>query len=431
MPRSNRGIIFGQHLFWRLGALTLWLTVLLASPLAGQELSDEMRGIFEEMMPQLDADLQQKVRNAIRLRRDYLELTADEFKRFRDHPANPFEGWQGINPDLIQGLIRLQFETQPIRSRVPANLERQCSELLTGLAPVTRRVTAGTVRITDGQRQIALGMVVSNEGHIVTKLSEIQGAKSQLFCTAFDDRKFSAEVIAKNDVNDVALLKIAAGELPPVPWASGQPEIGSFIITTHHETCPLALGIYSNPPRSLVGQNQAWLGVKPVTDRQGVKIVEVTAGSSADKAGLELNDILLSINGKPLTDVQGLVNEIRRNSPGDKVVVEYLRDGVAGRVVAELAGRNVGGPTADRFKQMETFGAIPSQRRDGFPMVFQHDTPLVPEQCGGPVTNLQGEVIGMNIARGGRVASYAIPGEHLQQLLGDMLRPNVASKDID
>jgi serine protease Do len=102
---------------------------------------------------------------------------------------------------------------------------------------------------------------------------------------------------------------------------------------------------------------------------------------------------------------------------------------VAAEAVAQLAGRDVGGPTADRFGQMETFGAVQSDRRYGFPLVFQHDTPLVPEECGGPVINLDGQVVGMNIARGGRVATYAIPADHLQQLLGEMLHPNVAARD--
>jgi hypothetical protein len=47
------------------------------------------------------------------------------------------------------------------------------------------------------------------------------------------------------------------------------------------------------------------------------------------------------------------------------------------------------------------------------------------------VTDLDGRVVGINIARGGRVASYAIPSSHLQLLIREMLRPNVASTDLD
>jgi serine protease Do len=405
---------------------------ILVPPVSGaaQELSQEMRETFEEMLPQLDEDLQQKVRQAIRLNRDYLELTPGEFKRFRDHPANPFQGWDGIDPDNIKGLIRLRFETQPIRSRVPCEWERQSAELLEQGKRIVQRATAGTVVVTDGKAQLALGTVVTSEGHVVTKYSEVADA-DKLYCRSGDNRKWSATLLTRNVPNDIAILKIPANVLPPVVFATNQPDIGGFIFSTDGQAAPMAFGVYSNPPRSLIGQNQAFLGVKPMADERGVRVVEVTEGSSAEAVGLQLGDILIRINGVRLSNVQSLVNEIRKNAPGDKVVVDYLRDGHENSVVATLAGRNVGGPTADRFSQMQTFGAIQSQRRSEFPLVFQHDTPLVPEQCGGPVTDLDGNVVGINIDRGGRVASYAIPAQHVQMLVRELLRPHVASKDMD
>lgn len=417
--RLFRGLIAG-----------LLLAILLAPPVGGQELTEEMRGLFSELMPQLDSELRGKVQEAIDNDRVYLELTVDQFIRFRDHPANPFDGWQGVDTSKIKGLIRLQFESQPIRSRVADSRERQSTEMLESLGPVTRRSNGGTVKVTNGKVQVALGTVVTNEGHVLTKLSELEGCDT-LYCKASDGQRYPATLIGKNKANDLALLKIREGVLPPVIWANNTPDIGSFLITTGADASPLAIGIFSNPARSIIGENQAFLGVKPVDDSGGVRVIEVTAGSSAAEAGLLVGDMLTALNGRAMSDVQALVNEIRRNAPGDKLIVDLMRNGQPMQVIATLAGRNVGGPTADRFKQMETFGAIPSKRRDEFPMVFQHDTPLVPEQCGGPITNLDGEVVGINIARGGRVATYAIPADHVQQLLGDMLRPNVASRDVD
>ena len=66
---------------------------------------------------------------------------------------------------------------------------------------------------------------------------------------------------------------------------------------------------------------------------------------------------------------------------------------------------------------MNRLGAVPSQRYDNFPSVFQHDAPLFPEECGGPITNLDGDVVGINIARLGRAASYAIPASTIQSLI--------------
>lgn len=394
------------------------------------QMSGEMRQLFAELKPRLDSDLQIKVQDAVDNDRNYLELTVNEFERLRDHPDNPFEGWDKINTAGIKGLIRVQFETTPVRSRVPGDHERQAADVLDSLVPVVQNVNVGTVRITDGKAQIALGMVVTAEGHVCTKYSEIAG-KDSLFCKTREGERLPAELLTFDECNDIAVLKIEAGKLPPVEFARENPEPGAFVISVNADTRPLALGVCSNSSRSLVGNNQAFLGVKPVDHAEGVLVAQVTEGSSASLAGLRQGDIVLTINGQAMNDVQTFVNVIRQNAPGDKVVIDYLRDGNRLQAVATLAGRDAGTPVADRFKQMETFGAIPSKRRSEFPRVFQHDTPLVPEECGGPVINLDGQVVGMNIARGGRVASYAIPADHLQQVLGEMIRPSVASRDID
>jgi S1-C subfamily serine protease len=50
----------------------------------------------------------------------------------------------------------------------------------------------------------------------------------------------------------------------------------------------------------------------------------------------------------------------------------------------------------------------------------QHDTVLKPNQCGGPIVGLQGKTLGLNIARAGRVASYAVPSDVVMGLLSDL-----------
>jgi len=40
-----------------------------------------------------------------------------------------------------------------------------------------------------------------------------------------------------------------------------------------------------------------------------------------------------------------------------------------------------------------------------------------PDQCGGPLIDLDGGVVGINIARAGRVATYAIPAAEMRQIV--------------
>ena len=67
-----------------------------------------------------------------------------------------------------------------------------------------------------------------------------------------------------------------------------------------------------------------------------------------------------------------------------------------------------------------------STRRGGFPVILQHDSGVAPENCGGPLVDLDGKVVGINIARAGRTESYALPAEAVKGLI-EGLKTNRAS----
>src|SRR6185295_17501933 len=64
-----------------------------------------------------------------------------------------------------------------------------------------------------------------------------------------------------------------------------------------------------------------------------------------------------------------------------------------------------------RIAQQNHMGGSLSLRRTGFPAVIQHDTVLSPEDCGGPVVDIDGAAVGLNIARAGRTESFALPAD--------------------
>ena len=78
---------------------------------------------------------------------------------------------------------------------------------------------------------------------------------------------------------------------------------------------------------------------------------------------------------------------------------------------------------------MNHLGTELSDRAEGFDMAIQHDTVLQPWQCGGPLVNLEGKAIGLNIARAGRVATYALPSSLVRQIISELRsRPPSAVK---
>jgi C-terminal processing protease CtpA/Prc len=74
---------------------------------------------------------------------------------------------------------------------------------------------------------------------------------------------------------------------------------------------------------------------------EGVYVLGVTPGSAADDAGLRAGDVLTSINGEALSADKGkeaykrLLDFMRGVQEGDKLAVEYLRDGNVGKVEVE------------------------------------------------------------------------------------------------
>jgi len=61
-----------------------------------------------------------------------------------------------------------------------------------------------------------------------------------------------------------------------------------------------------------------------------------------------------------------------------------------------------------------------SARRDSFPMALQHDIDQNSRQTGGPLLNLEGKAVAINIARANRAESFAIPAKEALEVYSQM-----------
>jgi putative serine protease PepD len=59
----------------------------------------------------------------------------------------------------------------------------------------------------------------------------------------------------------------------------------------------------------------------PSYDGEGVRIARVQPGGGAEKAGLQVGDVVLSVDGQPVTAPEQLIVAIRSKQPGDTVVL--------------------------------------------------------------------------------------------------------------
>ena len=391
------------------------------------QMPQDVRDIFEGMLDHLDDDVREKFQAAIDKDTTKVEFTPSELKRFRNNPANPFDGLEKINLKGRRSNVVLNFELPSMRDRRIGVHERQNKSVLDGLCGPVVSAAASTVTIFSDDRQVALGAIIKADGLILTKLSEVEN-RPGLRVERADGNSFPAKIFKQNSENDLAILKIAAQDLPVIFWSNVEPKLGSFLLTVSPAGTPLALGSYSVRTRSTREGEQAFLGVQPIVAVDGVRVMDIQPGSASYEAGLRNNDVLIRVSGKPTVDVASLVKVIREHRPGDQIKIVFQRNGVEQTTQATLAGRGIGGERAARFKMMNRLGAVPSRRDGDFPSVFQHDTPLFPEQCGGPMVDLDGQVVGLNIARRGRAASFALPAQYVKTLIDEMLREDVASR---
>src|SRR5690606_19189512 len=91
-----------------------------------------------------------------------------------------------------------------------------------------------------------------------------------------------------------------------------------------------ALGVWIN---TITPETAASRGLRST---RGAVISTVGAGSAAERAGLRVNDVILSVDGKPVRDAGSLRAAIGLRRPGDRISIGILRDGREETVEATL-----------------------------------------------------------------------------------------------
>ena len=144
-------------------------------------------------------------------------------------------------------------------------------------------------------------------------------------------------------------------------------------------------------------------------------------GFGAAKAGLQAGDVILAVNDKAVEKREELIDTLRKFRAGQTVTLRVKRDGEEFEkeveMMAELEGEE---NEAERSTRPDRFQGELSRRAEGFALALQHDTVLQPWHCGGPLVGLDGKAIGVNIARAGRTASYALTAALVQQIVEGM-----------
>jgi serine protease Do len=88
------------------------------------------------------------------------------------------------------------------------------------------------------------------------------------------------------------------------------------------------------------GRNGAFLGVTTEKADDGVKIIDVSKGSAAEKAGLKEGDLITKVGSKKVSDPDELMDAVSNYKPKEEVNISYKRDGKNAETKATLGERN-------------------------------------------------------------------------------------------
>jgi serine protease Do len=217
--------------------------------------------------------------------------------------------------------------------------------------------------------------------------------------------------------HDLALLKLKdAGALTPVHLDQPKTEtpLGLFISAAGSGPDAVAIGVVSVSPRNLAAEVRGFLGVGLSPHKQGVLVTQVVPGGTAAKAGLKRGDIITKIDETPLDAPEKLTKKIANAKPGTQMILEYLRDGTPLGVKVTLGDRS---KVMNKANAQNRMGTEVSEQHSGYQHALQTDLPISPEECGGPVVDLDGNVVGITIARAGRINTYVLLADDVRQLL--------------
>ncbi len=206
---------------------------------------------------------------------------------------------------------------------------------------------------TDVQVEKRIKIITSDEGTDgeILRLGEIIEGRDDISDEIKSKLKDVEIKLNEFDDKDVKIFKLKEGQDGNTfQWNSADDQ---FIIIDGEEALPEDMNkILKLKDRSTNGEKRimffgesqgepkGFLGVWPGDESEnGVSLGGVEEGSAADKAGLKEGDVITSIEGTKVSTFSELAAIIGAKKPGDKINIEYSREGTITQTVAELGER--------------------------------------------------------------------------------------------
>ena len=261
---------------------------------------------------------------------------------------------------------------------------------------------------------LALGTVVDQDGLSACKASTLP---SHPHCRLPDDRIVEAGIIGVDRSFDLAVLQIPPESVRPVAWLEGDPpSVGRIVLPVSSKGQPLSIGIISVAVRNLVNpRNPATTchsGSKrrghpffgTIDEQQGEYVVRAVFGP-AKVAGILPGDRLISIAGQRVTSDDDAAKSVDGKQSGTSCRLPSRETGKALAFELPLL------PAVEIGSWNRTW------RCDDFPIALEYSPPVETTECGGPIIDLSGRVVGITVGQSNPANGWAIPANSVQRII--------------
>lgn len=342
------------------------------------------------------------------------DLTADEVPEL-------LHGFRDIGGKLPAG-----FDFQEWLVGGKSELNKESSGTMTLFTKQAKKAKVSIVEFVEDGKRFALGTAVG-DGLVLTKFSELRHHEN--YQVRLADGSLVEADIKRGSIDrefDLALVEVLAENLQPAAWSEAPALPGMFLSAPSVTNTPHSIGVVAVGPRSLQASGKGFLGVDVTSlgAGGGVYVNRVVAGCSADLAGIRERDVIISVQGKPVNTFTELLRITSSLAPDTEVKLHVARLGIERHITLKLGSREVVSTPHPFMDNTIRMGGKLSKQRSSYPLALEHDLTLSPDEIGGPLLDLDGNIVGINIARAGRTRCYAIPSRAVTEVLAEFNKPS-------